>query len=160
MFIVGTQLVETIVYILPDIRTAYRFVPAVGFFLFYFSAIIVKPSCLPPWLAPWLPSVSAIRWLTQALVINEYQYNTDAFPVLINTPEQFALYDYIMSLFGWGGKTKWYCLYMLLVNLAVYRMVYLFVAVYHSSWQRGRRSRVQVEPIEDEVIFVSINKSS
>ena len=35
---------------------------------------------LPSWLAPWLPSVSLIRWFCQGLTINEYDGNTDAFP--------------------------------------------------------------------------------
>jgi hypothetical protein len=143
MFMLSTQLVETIVYVLPDIRTAYRLVPAVGFLLFYFSGIPVRPDLLPRWAAPWLPSVSMIRWLTQGLLINEYQYNRDAFPEV--GPQQFSTYNYALSLFGWGGKTKWYCLYMLLINLAIYRALYLAVSIYHTTAQKGRRSQLQRE---------------
>lgn len=42
----------------------------------------MRPSVLPAWLAPWLPSVSLIRWFSQGLTINEYKGNTDAFPVV------------------------------------------------------------------------------
>eukprot|EP00602_Paraphysomonas_sp_CaronLab_P009688 CAMPEP_0185022730 /NCGR_PEP_ID=MMETSP1103-20130426/5431_1 /TAXON_ID=36769 /ORGANISM="Paraphysomonas bandaiensis, Strain Caron Lab Isolate" /LENGTH=1307 /DNA_ID=CAMNT_0027554945 /DNA_START=376 /DNA_END=4299 /DNA_ORIENTATION=+ len=141
MSIVSTQLVETIVYILPDVRSAYRIVPAVGFLLFYFSGIMVKPSVLPEWLQPWLPSVSIIRWLTQALLINEYQYNREAFPEM--GPYDYSTYDFTLSLYGWGGKTKWDCFYVLLINLAIYRIVYLMVSVYHTTFQKGRRSNRQ-----------------
>lgn len=48
-------------------------------------------------------------------------------------------YAYALSLFGWGGKTKWYCFYMLLLNLAVLRAVMMAASVLQTARQKGRR---------------------
>lgn len=114
---------------------------------------------------PWLPSVSLIRWFTQGLTINEYDGNNEAFPsvgisayileiflllmsiliieILIDCLQTpfFDSYTYALSLFGWGGKTKWYCFYMLLVSLGVFRVVMIVASVYQTTRQRGQRHR-------------------
>jgi hypothetical protein len=68
----------------------------------------VQASSLPNWMAPWAPSFSLIRWVMQAQFINYFD-GSSVFPILpfINTYTQF------LTLFGWGGKTKWYCLGMI-----------------------------------------------
>jgi len=132
----ATFLVETIVHILPDIRHAYSFIPGMSIMLFLFSGMIFKPDTLPNWMQPWLPSVSVIRWMAQGIVINEFGTNDDIFPV---TPTGFSLWDNYLSIFGWGGKTKWYCLRIMLLNMGIYRVVHLLVSMFTVTVQKGKR---------------------
>lgn len=136
-FIMGTILVMSFVYTLPNIRSAYSTVPAVAFLLFFFSGIVIKPSTLPRWLAPWLPSVSMVRWLTQALCINEYKDNREAFPVI--EALNYSSYESYLNLFGWGGKTKWFCLNVLILMLFLYKGFNLYITLYTVFSQRGKR---------------------
>lgn len=134
---------ESIVLTLPDVRSAYTAIPALGFMLFFFSGIVIKPSTLPDWLASWLPSVSLVRWMTQALVINEYEVNRDAFPEV--GPNKYSTYAAYLNLFGWGGKTKSYCLQILVLNMFLYKIFNLFMTVYTATSQRGKRNLRKVE---------------
>lgn len=149
MFVAATQITMTVVHLVSDIRGAYRLVPVIAFILFYSSGLIVRPSVLHSWLQPWLPSVSLIRWFTQGLTINEYDGNTDAFPQLFN----FDSYTYALSLFGWGGKSKWYCFNMLIINLAVFRVVMLLASIYQTVLQRGQRYRRKKISLFDESVL-------
>ena len=92
-----------------EIRSIYYAVPGLGFFFFYFSGMLVKPSTLPSWAAPWMPSVSPIRWFMQAGLINEGQDNPDMFPTIGN----FEIYKAYLGFFGWNGKTKYECVAVL-----------------------------------------------
>ena len=130
------MLVETLVLLLPDIRSAYGVIPGVSFMLFFFSGLIIKPSTLPNWLQAWLPSVSIIRWTMQAEFINEFEGDEDVFPVINGS---YSTYDAFLGLFGWGGKTKWMCLNILVLNLVIYRMVTLFAMLRKTVTQRGAR---------------------
>ncbi len=103
-------------------RSAYISIPALSFFNFLFSGLFIKPGSLPSWLAPWAPSISMIRWNMQANFINQYDGNTAVFPVL---PSGYSTYTSFLVLFGWGGKTQWYCLYMLIANVAVFKLASL-----------------------------------
>ena len=130
------MLVETFVLVLPDIRSAYSVIPGVSFLLFFFSGIMLKPSTLPNWLQPWLPSVSIIRWTMQAEFINEFEGDDDVFPVINGS---YSTYDAFLGLFGWGGKTKWTCLNILVLNLFIYRTVTLLAMMRKTVTQRGKR---------------------
>lgn len=68
----GTMMSEAIVYIVPDIRSAYLVIPALCFVQFAFSGLFLKPVLLPRWMAPWAPSISVIRWAMQAEFINQF----------------------------------------------------------------------------------------
>jgi hypothetical protein len=125
------------VYTLADVRSAYTAIPSLGFLLFFFSGIVIKPSTLPDWLAHWLPSISMVRWLTQSLVINEYADNRIAFPEV--GPNLYSTYDAYLHLLGWGGKTKWFCLSILVLNMFIYKLFNLLVAVFTATTQRGTR---------------------
>jgi hypothetical protein len=138
MVLTGVFLVETIVYTLPDIRSAYSFIPGASILLFLFSGLIFKPSTLPHWLAPWLPSVSMIRWFSQGMFINQYIGDTEAFPVL-KEPFQYSSYEAFLNIFGWGGKTKWDCFKILMVNFFIFRIGKLIVSILTVSGQRGKR---------------------
>jgi hypothetical protein len=137
-FISSTYLVTAIVYTLPDVRSAYSVIPAVGFLLFFFSGIIIKPSTLPGWLAPWLPSVSLVRWLTQAIIINEFEDNLDAFPEV--GPNHYSTYEAFLQLFGWGGKTKWFCFRIVVLNMIIYKVFSLLTTILTTISQRGKRN--------------------
>ena len=135
-------LVETIVYVLPDVRSAYGFIPMLAIVLFMFSGLIFKPSTLPHYLAPYIPSVSIIRWIAQATVLNEFDNNDDVFPV---TPTGYSAWESYLNMFGWGGKTKWYCFNVLILNIAIYRTVTLLASIVSVVKQKGKRGlRVKV----------------
>jgi hypothetical protein len=130
---------EAIVVILPDVRTAYSFIPMACVLLFLFSGLIFKPSTLDSWLAPWLPSVSVLRWYTQGGFLNQYSGDTEAFPTISNDKVSYSSWEAVLNIFGWGGKSKWYCLQIVAVNLAVFRVLKLLVWVYTVASQRGKR---------------------
>lgn len=92
-----------------ELRSIYYAIPGLGFFFFYFSGMLVKPSTLPSWAAPWMPSVSPVRWFMQAGIINEGNNNGDMFGVVGN----FDIYKAYLGFFGWNGKTKYECLLVL-----------------------------------------------
>ena len=134
----GTQMVSTIAYTISDVRDAYSAIPGISFMLFMFSGLVFKASTLPRWLAPWLPSVSIIRWAAQGLCINEFAYNRIAFPEIGPRREYSTYRDYI-SLFGWGGKTKWYCLEIVFYNFLIFRFLSLLASIVAAYKQRGQR---------------------
>jgi hypothetical protein len=132
----SVMVTEAIIFaIVNDIRIAYLAIPAMSFIFFCFCGFFVKPSTLPHWIACWAPSFSIIRWSMQALFINMFSDDRDTFPVVNNT----NTYKTFLSLFGWGGKTKWYCLEMMLVNIVVYKVIAFIVAGCEVVSQRGGR---------------------
>lgn len=128
---------EAVVYLVPDIRTAYLVIPALCFVQFAFSGLFLKPILLPRWLAPWAPSISVIRWAMQAEFINQFDGST-VVPFGFHT-QNYSAFGAFLSLFGWGGKTKWYCLYMILAMVAIFRFATLFSAGLSSQLSRGGR---------------------
>lgn len=138
MVLNSTFMVETIVYTLPDIRSAYSFIPGASVILFLFSGLIFKPSTLPSYLAPWLPSVSMIRWFSQGMFINQFLGDTEAFPE-IKQPFYYSTYEALLNIFGWGGKTKWDCFRILMINFVIFRIGKLVVSILTVVSQRGKR---------------------
>eukprot|EP00602_Paraphysomonas_sp_CaronLab_P005049 CAMPEP_0185030590 /NCGR_PEP_ID=MMETSP1103-20130426/17564_1 /TAXON_ID=36769 /ORGANISM="Paraphysomonas bandaiensis, Strain Caron Lab Isolate" /LENGTH=1294 /DNA_ID=CAMNT_0027565783 /DNA_START=13 /DNA_END=3894 /DNA_ORIENTATION=- len=49
IMLAGTTMVTTIVYTLPDVRSAYSVIPGVSLLLFFFSGLIFKPATYPEW---------------------------------------------------------------------------------------------------------------
>ena len=118
-----------------ELRSIYYAVPGVSFLLFFFSGMLVKPSTLPRWCAPWMPSISTIRWYMQAGVINENDGNDELFMSVLN----FDLYTRYLSIFGWNGKTKYYCFYMTLLNFGIYFVLVLLAHLNAIRLQTGQR---------------------
>jgi len=136
------------------LREVYLTLPMMIFVQFYMSSIPVKPSTLPSWMKPWAPSISLIRWGSQAAFINEYEDQTcDALPYITASPPQvppcsfpyvsvpafgvnIKSYKTFLSFFGWGGKTKWYCLYMSIVFIGVFRFVTLIITLWKERKQK------------------------
>jgi hypothetical protein len=140
-------MVGSIIYTLPDIRSAYSLIPAASLFLYLFSGLIFKPSTLPQWLAPWLPSVSIIRWYSQGMFINQFIGNEVALPTL-SGPEKYSTYESVLNTFGWGGKTKWDCFGYVFLNFIIFRILKLVVSlktVTAQTGRRGLRKKVYVE---------------
>ena len=136
----GTCMSEAVVYFVPSVRSAYLAIPALSFVQFAFSGLFLKPSLLPAWLAPWTPSISIIRWTMQADFINQFQ-GSKIVPFGLVTP-RFSAYNAFLSLFGWGGKTKWYCLSMIVALTAIFKVVALVSSVLSASLSRGGRHRL------------------
>jgi hypothetical protein len=133
-----TIMTECIVNVAPTKPTIYVMVTSMGFLNFLFSGLFIKSSCLPAWLRPWTPSISVIRWMMQANFINTYDGDTAVFPVIPTSG--YSVYTAFLSLFGWGGKTKWYCFYMLLACIFVYKFVSLWASGFAAvNRKRGRK---------------------
>lgn len=128
---------EAVIYAVPSPRDCYQIIPFIVFLNFAFSGILIKATTLAEWDGSWMPSASLMRWLVQSQVINEFYNDNDAFPYieLFN----YSTYDAFLSIFGWGGKTKYYCLYMILINIAVYRVLTLIAISTISLSQKGVR---------------------
>ena len=137
---------EAMICLSPDLRTVYSLIPGVSLVLFFFSGIMVKPSTLPTWTQSWLPSVSIVRWMSQALTINEFK-NSDLFIEFYG----YDTYDALLSLFGWGGKTKWECLYVVVYNVIVFRVISYFALLARSHSQIGKRGLLRNSYHEDRL---------
>jgi hypothetical protein len=139
VMLTSVTLTEVFIYSLPDVRSAYGIIPGVGTLLFMWSGLIYKPSTLAAWLAPWLPSVSVIRWYAQALFINEYHSNRVAFPKIPGPAGGYSTYEGFLNLFGWGGKSRYYCVGIVVLNLVLFKMLSLVVSFSTVAGQRGKR---------------------
>lgn len=69
------MIIETICYTLKDIRDVYGAIIGTALVLFLFSGLFFKADTLPRWMAPWLPSISIIRWYAQGIINNELDDN-------------------------------------------------------------------------------------
>ncbi len=81
----------------------------------------------------WVPSLSMIRWNLQGNMINLYN---NAFPTASNG---FSIYTLLLRLFGYGGKTKWFCLQCLIIVFCVYKGVSLFIGGISAIFRKGGR---------------------
>lgn len=142
--VAATMLCEAAAIIAPDIRAAYQLIPAILFFNFAFSGIFVKNPTLPDG-AGWLPSISLFRWVVQAQVINLFDNDSTLICVELF---HFCLYDSFVALFGWENESKWYCFWIIVWNLVIYRGFILIALLIRTLTQKGRR---QFRKGEDEL---------
>lgn len=139
---------ETLICLAPSLRDVYALIPAIAFIFFFFSGLILKPNTLPEWTQPWVPSISIIRWAMQGMTLNRFY---DYFP----PPNQlgFDIYAAFLSSLGWGGKTKYECLNIVGLNMAIYRILSYIALVARSIGQVGRRMLVKRVDTEEERIL-------
>lgn len=137
---------EALICLSPDLRTVYTVIPGASLVLFFFSGIMVKASTLPEWTKSWLPSISLVRWMSQAMTINEFQ-NSELFPTIAN----YDSYEQTLSLFGWGGKTKWQCLSIIGLNVVIFRIVAYIALLIRSHAQIGKRGLIKSNAHEDQL---------
>ena len=130
-----TMLAEAVIYLVPSLRAAYIIIPAVSFVQFSFSGLMLKPCLMPSWVAPWAPSSSMLRWVLQGQVLN-YFHGSALFPALPG----YDTFSHFLTLYGWGGKSKWYCLYVIFIFMAVFKLLTLGSLVLRSSSARGGRA--------------------
>lgn len=124
---------ECIIFMVPDLISAYISISALAFTNFMFSGLFVKFQTLPNWMSYWVPSLSMIRWNLQGNMINLYN---NAFPTASNG---FSIYTLLLRLFGYGGKTKWFCLQCLIIVFCVYKGVSLFIGGISAIFRKGGR---------------------
>ena len=131
-----TMLAEIAIYQSETLAAAYILISVLGGLEFLCSGLILKAGSFPDWLGPWVPSISLLRWIMQGGFIRVYNNNTDAFPPLFpfSTYTQYTGY---LDLFGWGGKTEWYCFWMIVINIAVFRIGCLVVSAYVAFKAKG-----------------------
>ena len=132
---------EAIISLSPTIASSYVSILGMAFFNFTFSGLFIKAQSLPSWLSPWIPSVSMIRWNFQANFINTFK-DSSYFGTL---PSGYSIYVAFLNLFGWGGKTKWYCLYMVLANVAVFKFLCLLASGYSTLLNKGKQKKVDIQ---------------
>ncbi len=104
---------------------------------FVASGLILKAGSFPLWLRPWVPSMSMLRWIMQAGFIKVYNNNTDAFPPLPIPGVTYTQYAGFLNLFGWGGKTEWYCIGMLVLNIIIFRFIMMLSMAYKAFKAKG-----------------------
>ncbi len=115
--VVCVLLCECVVFIAPDLLSVYVATTGLALMNFAFSSLFIKFQSLPSWLAPWAPSLSMIRWNLQGNFLNLYN---GTFAV---SPGGFSTYALLLRLYGWGGKSPWYCMRSLLIIGACYKLV-------------------------------------
>ncbi len=72
----------------------------------------------------------------QAGMINEGLDNTDLFPII----GSYNIYTAYMGVFGWNGKTKYYCVAILYLNAVILYFMCLLSILYSVNRQSsGRR---------------------
>lgn len=142
--VVASTISEVLVYNSADLRTAYTVLPGFAFLLFLTSSLMIKPSTYPAFFQSWLPSVSIVRWTMQAMTINEFSDGEN-----MGSVANFDVYTELMRLFGWGGKSKWLCLYYMCYNALVYRVLVFYILAKKIMKESGMRRHRVVK--EDEV---------
>jgi len=131
---------ESIGFYVGRVRGGYLAVPAVSVVSFFFSGMPVRASTLPDWVAPWGPSISLIRWQAQSSLLNEFNDDSTTFPTTVSTSTfQVNPYAQYLAMFGWGGKSKWYCIDMILVMIVFFKVIQLCVLVIKPMLNREYR---------------------
>ena len=139
----GTMCAECVIYGASSKRSAYAGIPAMCFLQFIFSGLFLKPQSMPYWMAPWAPSFSMLRWLAQANFLNIYEPQKSLFKTLLN----YSYYEALLNLFGWGGKTKWYCLRALVWEVLCFRFLVFLVLKFRVYKQNV--GPIQGQKVED-----------
>jgi hypothetical protein len=147
--VTSASLGETLISLAPSLRDVYAIIPAVAFIFFFFSGLILKPDTLPEWTQPWIPSVSIIRWAMQGMTLNRDL--SSLFPPV--GVLGLDLYSAFLSSLGWGGKSKHYCLNIVGLNMAIYRILSYIALVGRSIAQVGRRMLAKRVDSEEERIL-------
>ena len=143
MYIVAAIiLAEISIYCARTMRGCYIGITVVVLLQFIFSGLFIKPSSLPSWMAPWTPSISLIRWLMQSNFISTYSDQAGVSgtgKLFLILPSGYNTYFATLTLFGWGGKTKWFCFAMLIVEIFVLKgIVYILLGV-RSVMNKGNK---------------------
>ena len=133
----GTMVSEIAVIMSDSLEAAYIAIGVVAALQFLASGLILKAGSFPTWLRPWVPSLSMLRWIMQAGFIKVYNGNTEAFPALPFPGVSYTQYNAYLNLFGWGGKTEWYCFGMLVLNVVIFRFLTFLSTAYKAFKRRG-----------------------
>mmetsp|Transcript_15971 Transcript_15971/g.35360 ORF Transcript_15971/g.35360 Transcript_15971/m.35360 type:complete len:498 (-) Transcript_15971:226-1719(-) len=139
----GTMLAEVVIYTSPDLRSSYVSIPAAAFLQFVTSGLFLKAQSFPSWMGPWVPSLSMIRWIMQATFIAIYEGDRENFPLIGGT--DYSQYTGFLNLFGWGGKSKWYCLSMICIYMAVLRFFTLLTSAFSAFNAKGTHKALDKE---------------
>jgi hypothetical protein len=133
MVLASCVLSECVIFASPDKRSCYLGITVCAFLNFIFSGLFIKAQSLPHWMGPWVPSISMIRWNMQANFINNYEDNPTAIPIQ-------SVYTSVLNLFGWGGKTKWFCFYMILLDIFIYKTISFIVSGLSAVFRKGGKN--------------------
>jgi len=133
----GTMVSEIAVIMSDSLEAAYIAIGIVAALQFLASGLILKAGSFPTWLRPWVPSLSMLRWIMQAGFIKVYSGDTETFKPLPFPGVTYTQYNAYLNLFGWGGKTEWYCFGMLVLNVVIFRFLTFLSTAYKAFKRRG-----------------------
>jgi hypothetical protein len=136
----STVLSEIAIYSSDSLSASYIAISIYAGLAFLCSGLILKSGSFPLWMRPWATSLSMLRWTMQAGFINIYNDNLDAFPMIFPKSTYTQYFGYL-SLFGWGGKTEWYCLGMIVINILIFRAISLAAQAYSAFKARGTHKK-------------------
>lgn len=142
--ICGTMLSEIAIYLSESLSSGYILISILGALEFLCSGLILKSGSFPLWLRPWATSCSVLRWIMQAGFIAVYDGDQETFPMIfqaINPEITYTQYTGYLNLFGWGGKTKWYCFGMIIINCMIFRFITLCVTAYDAFKAKGTHKK-------------------
>jgi hypothetical protein len=144
VFVMTTVVMSEVVIFSSDTkRDFYERITFLGFLKVIFSGLLVKASTMPHWIGSWATSLSMVRWCMQANFINLY-YESDDFPSAI------PIYQGFLNLYGWGGKTKWYCLGMIIIGFFIFKLLSLWSSSTSAIARKGGARFRQVVAIGSE----------
>ena len=132
----GTMLSEIAIYSSGNMEASYISIGIVGALEFLCSGLILKAGSFPLWMRAWVPSLSVLRWIMQAGFVCVYNDNLDAFPAMFPN-STYTNYTGYLTLFGWGGKTHWYCFGMIVCNMIIFRFFGLLSGAFSAFKAKG-----------------------
>lgn len=151
MMLSGLAMCELVIYSSGPIRDAYTGVPAAAFFQFLFSGLFLKPQSFPVWMKGWMPAFSFIRWNMQGQFLNTYTHQAVPGGLFTIFPSGYSFYSAFLNLFGWNGRTRWFCAKVLVINVLVYRVIGYLYTLYSV---RVERKHMLVPPNDVQNLYV------
>ena len=79
----------------------------------------------------------------QANFLNSYSYQSTNSDIFATLPSGYSTYTALLNLFGWGGKSCWFCLYCLLYNILAFKVLALIGSGIAAVAQRGGRKFIR-----------------
>jgi hypothetical protein len=135
---IATMAVEVMVYLSNFQPVVHLGVLLFGLAEFMICGLFLKSGSFRRWLEPWITSLSVNRWVMQACFVKLYRDDLSTFPMTFPNAT-FTLYNGYLQLFGWGGKTAYYCVGMLIINWMFFRFFTFLSMTFGAFIYKGTR---------------------
>jgi ABC-type multidrug transport system ATPase subunit len=123
------------IYASEDVLASFVSITSIAFLSFVFSGLFVKTYSLPLWLQ-WFPNVVPIRWNMQGQYISYFKSQVGVGELFVPFPSGYSFYDTYMALFGWGHRSRWFCLGMNVAIFLVFRVLTYMVLCMKTFFKR------------------------